>query len=367
MAFNALAAALGISASESVGIYQPDGGFVHNRVIAFNQNILDQGVPVFGEGQFRNPVAENQRLLAVNAAQFGVNNPSEFLTNYAIRYTDPLQDALRSLREQLAPEVMSNNSSFVQYAVYGFTDAFLAMDNPLDVRRAVGADFTTVGNTSKTLASAKMPEIGLAVEIDEEEELLDGDWQQRKVAWLLGILDRTELRSSLALAVAGATNVNKTWDATAGKDPDQDIATEINAMQIPPSNIWIGAGAWIKRMLAHRAQNTAGGFASASLTPEGVGGLLNADVQVPRNRYASGAGVTSQIMGSVVLLFSAMPGMSRDDFSNLKTFFAPARNGQRRAVWIRQVGDKRWRIVVSTGKRLVALTSTIGLETITVS
>jgi hypothetical protein len=86
-----------------------------------------------------------------------------------------------------------------------------------------------------------MPEIGLAVEVDEEEELLDADWQQRKVALLLGILDRTELRSALALAVAGATNVNKTWDTTAGKDPDQDIATEINAMQIPPNNIWYRA------------------------------------------------------------------------------------------------------------------------------
>jgi hypothetical protein len=95
--------------------------------------------------------------------------------------------------------------------------------------------------------------------------------------------------------------------------------------------------------------------------------MFNAGVQVPRNRYASGAGVTSQIMSSIVLLFTAMSGMSRDDFSNLKTFTAPARNGQRRAVWVRQVGDKRWRIAVSTGKRLVALTSAIGLETITVS
>lgn len=262
---------------------------------------------------------------------------------------------------------MSNNSAFVQYPVWGFTDAYLAMDNPLDVRRGIGADFTTVGNVTHNLATQKMPEIGLAVEVDEEEELLDADWQQRKVAFLLGILDRTELRQALALLVAGATNVAKTWDATAGKDPDQDIATEINAMQIPPNNVWMGPGAWIKRMLAHRAQNTAGGFASASLTPEGLGGMLNATVQVPRNRYASGAGVTSQIFGSIVALFTSMAGMSRDDFSNLKTFTAPARNGQRRAVWVRQVGDKRWRIAVSTGKRLVALTSAIGLETITVS
>jgi len=337
LAFNVLATMLGIAPQESFEIHKADDNFTPGRVLAFN------------------------------ASQFSVNAPSEFLTNYAVRYSDPLQQALQSLREQLAPEVMSNNSAFVQYAVYGFTDAFLAMDNPLDVRRGVGADFTTVGNTSKNLATQKMPEIGLAIEVDEEEELLDADWQQRKVAFLLGILDRTELRQALALAVAGATNVAKTWDASAGKDPDQDIATEINAMQIPPSNIWVGPGAWIKRMLAHRAQNTAGGFASASLTPEGVGGLLNASVEIPRNRYASGAGVTSQIMGSIVLMFSAMSGMSRDDFSNLKTFVAPARNGQRRAVWVRQVGDKRWRIAVSTGKRLVALTSAIGLETMTIS
>src|SRR4051812_8039028 len=199
LAFNALTAALGIAPRESFEIHQADDNFTPGRVLAFN------------------------------ASQFSVNNPSEFLTNYAIRFSDPLQQALQSLREQLAPEVGSNNSAFVQYPVWGFTDAFLAMDNPLDVRRGIGADFTTIPNITHNLVSQKLPEIGLALELDEEEELLDGDWQQRKVALLLGILDRTELRAALALAVAGATNVAKTWDTTAGKDPDQDIATEINA------------------------------------------------------------------------------------------------------------------------------------------
>jgi transposase len=339
LAFNALAAMLGISPRESFEIAPADENFAPGRVLAFN------------------------------ASQFSVNAPSEFLTNYAIRFTDPLQQTLQSLREALAPEVMSNNSAFVQYPVWGFTDAYLAMDNPLDVRRGIGADFTTIGNVTHNLATQRLPEIGLAVEVDEEEELLDADWQQRKVALLLGILDRTELRSSLALAVAGATNVNKTWDASGGKDPDQDVTTEINAMQIPPNNVWYGPGAWVKRLLALRTPGAANQAIaiSSTLTTEALGGILNATVQVPRNRYASGAGVTSQIFGSVVLMFTAFSGMSRDDFSNLKTFTAPARNGQRRAVYVRQVGDKRWRIAVTTGKRLVALTSAIGLETITVS
>jgi hypothetical protein len=197
--------------------------------------------------------------------------------------------------------------------------------------------------------------------------LLDADWQQRKVAFLLGILDRTELRQAIALLVAGATNVAKTWDTTAGKDPDMDVLTEINAMMIKPNNIWYGPGAATKRLLALRAQNLAGQAFSSTMTMDQLGGMFNAVVQVPQPRYASAASVTSPIFGSVVMLFTAMPGMSRDDFSNLKTFTAPARNGQRRAVYVRQVGDKRWRIAVTTGKRLVALTSAIGLETITVS
>lgn len=330
-------AMLGLPASEAFQIHEPDDNF------------------------------ENRRVLAFNASQFSVNAPSEFLSNYAVRYSDPNQAALSSLREQLAPEVMSNNSAFVQYPVFGFTDAFLAMDNALDVRRGVGADFTTVGNVTHNLATQKMPEIGLAIEVDEEEELLDPDWQQRKVAFLLGILDRTELRQAIALLVAGATNVAKTWDATAGKDPDQDVLTEINAMMIKPNNIWYGPGAWVKRSLSLRAQNLAGQATSSTMTTEQLGGIWNANIQVPQPRYASAASTTATIFGSVVMLFTAMPGMSRDDFSNLKTFTAPARTGQRRAVWVRQVGDKRWRIAVSTGKRLVALTSAIGLETITVS
>jgi hypothetical protein len=337
LAFNAIAAMLGIAPRESFEIHEADDNFAPRRVLAFN------------------------------ASQFTVNAPSEFLTNYAVRYSDPLQQQLQSLREQIAPEVMSNNSAFVQYPVWSFTDAFLAMDNPLDVRRGVGADFTTIGNITHNLATQKMPEVGLAVEVDEEEELLDADWQQRKVALLLGILDRTELRQALALLVAGATNVPKTWDTTAGKDPDMDVITEIDAMMIKPNNIWYGPGAAVKRLRSLRAQNLMGQATSSTLTMEQLGGLFNANVQVPQNRYASAAGVTSTVFGSVVMLFTAMSGMSRDDFSNLKTFVAPARNGQRRAVWVRQVGDKRWRIAVSTGKRLVALTSAIGLETITVS
>lgn len=331
LAVNVLAM-LGLSAREAFTIAQPDENFSNGRVLAYN------------------------------ASQFAGNNPHEFLSNYAVRFTDPLQDALRAVRETLAPEVASNNSAFVEYPVYTMGDAYLALDQAGDARRAIGADYRTLKNVSKVMTVQRLHDTGLAVEVDEDEEALESDWQQRKVAWLLGILDRTELRTAVALYIASASNTAKTWDTTAGKDPDQDVMTIIDGMTVKPNNLIYGPGAWTKRSLSLRAQNLSGQGQSALLTPEQLGGLMNADVTIPRNRYATGASTASDVVGAYVMLFSSMKGMSRDDFSNLKTFTAG-----KRQVYVRQIGDKRWRVAVTTGKRLVALTSAVGAELITVS
>ena len=90
------------------------------------------------------------------------------------------------------------------------------------------------------------------------------------------------------------------------------------------------------------------------------------EVQVVRAKYASGAATTASVVGSQVLLFCAADQLSRNDFSNLKTFTAPTKTGQRYAAYVRQVGDKRWRIAVECYET-VAITSTVGLEVITVS
>ena len=71
-------------------------------------------------------------------------------------------------------------------------------------------------------------------------------------------------------------------------------------------------------------------------------------------------------MGQIVIMICAGDNLGRDDFSNVKTFTAPTKTGQRYATYVRQVGDKRWRIAVECYD-LVALTSAIGLEVYTVS
>lgn len=332
--------------------------------------------------------------LAVNAAsQFAGNNPHEYLTGYAIRYTDPNQGTLDQFTDLIAPPVPSNNSRFVEYAIYGFIDAFLSLDNTVDDIRAIGADFATIRNTSKNLVTQRMNERGLAVEVDESEEILPGDtneWQQQKIAWLLGILARTRLRRAVAMLVAMATAASKTWTAGSGADPDQDLMDELDNLPIRPTDIVYGTGSWSKRSRTFRGQATAGAFGgvrTAGLAPGVVGNALAASrdtadelagilgvnsVRVSRHRRATGAAAIGDIIGSLVLMFISQANPSRMDNTNLKTFRAPALNPQgapigSRAVYVRQIGDKRWRVAVSVGSELVAATSAIGAEVVTVS
>ena len=328
-------ASMGVPARESFAIHTPDDAFAHGRVVAFN------------------------------ASQFAGNAPVEFLSNYAVRYQDPGQTALDDIRRFIAPDVSSNTSLFVEYALYNYTDSLLALDNAADDLRAIGADFPTLRNPPHQLVTQRIANRGIAVEVDEDEERLDADWQERKVAFLRGVLDRARLRRTIALFVAGAVNVNKTWNV--GTDPDMDILDELEAQTLRASRIVYGPGAWTKRTRALRAQNTPGGYASAKMSLEELAGEFAVEeVQVVRAKYATGSASTGNIVGSQVLLFCAGDNLGRNDFSNLKTFTAPTKTGQRYAVYVRQVGDKRWRIAVECYET-VAITSTVGLEVVTVS
>jgi hypothetical protein len=330
-------ASMGLSPSENVTVHQPDGALVHNRVIAFNAGLFEGA------------------------------NPSEFLTNYAVRYQDPYADSLDSIRQYLAPDVSSGGSQFVQYAVYDFNDAMKSLDNLQDDVRAIGADWNTLRNPTKTLVTQKIPNRGLAIEVDEDEEKLDADWQQRKVMQIRGILDRNRLRRAVLQAVAGATSISKIWSTAAGMDPDQDISTELLNQSLQSSRILFGPASWTLRRRAHRAQNTAGGFASADATLDDLAAQFGVEaVKFIRARYGTGGGNTAAIVGSYVLMCIAADNLGRDDFSNLKTFWAPTKAGGRYASYVRQIGDKRWRIGVECYD-LVALTSVIGLEVINVS
>ena len=317
---------MGVPAREPFAVHPPDDAFEPGRVVTFD------------------------------AAQFADGAPDESLSHRAASDQAPDPASPDGLRRYLAPDVASNQPGFVEYPLYHYAD------HP----RAAGADFPTLRHPSCQLVTQRIASRGLAVEVDESAERPDADWRPAKVAFLRGVLDRARLRRTVGLFVAGAVNVGKTWSA-AGADPDMDIIDELETQTLRATRVWYGPDAWTRRARAWRAWNTPGGDASAQRPPEDLAGEFAVEeVRAVRARELPGpAGQEGAGVGQV-LLFCGDDGLGRNDFSNLKTFVSPARTGGRYAVYLRRVGGSRWRLGVECYET-VAITSTMGLEVVTVS
>ena len=102
------------------------------------------------------------RVLAFNASQFAGNAPSEFLSNYAVRYKDANAAGVDAIRSFIAPDVPGTTSLFVEYALYNYADSYLALDNTADDLRAIGADFPTLRSPNHQLVTQRIANRGLA-------------------------------------------------------------------------------------------------------------------------------------------------------------------------------------------------------------
>ncbi len=281
------------------------------------------------------------RVTAFDPAQFGDAAPHAFLSDYAGRCRDSGTAGLDALRRFIAPDVPANCGRFVEYALYDEPDS--SSDHPPDDRGEFAADFPTLRNPPHQLVTQRIADRSLAVEVDENTERLGTGWQQVKVAALRARLDRERLRRTLTLLVAGAVHAGKTWDGDAS-DPDADVADALDAQPLRATRIVYGPGAWARRQRA----------SGASLPLERLAGIFGVEeVQVVRAQVGRPG-------GSQVLFFCAADGLSRNDFSHLKTFTAPSRTGGRYAAYVSRAGDKRWRIGVECHETL-ALTSIAGL------
>lgn len=315
------------------------------------------GLPDAGAGN-----VPGQTYLA-NAARFDESYFSEPLTTYAIGWRDP--NNIEETLNFLAPAVQVPRK--FEYAEYINAEEFLSDTDDL---RALGGDFKRVEFTSKKTV-AKTENKGLTIRVDMDEVADKGNWREMYVSKLMRRLLRSELRRAVTLVSAGATNTAKTWDTTAGKDPDQDIRTDLiaaaNASGVRPTRILFGDTAFDKRALSHRAQNTAGGYASATLTVEQLAGLLNVDkVMVSRERYQNAAATKAEIVNNLVLEFFASEQADIEDPSNVKRFFTPVDGGGRVRVYEQQVSSKLIDITVEHYST-VKVVSTLGLRKLTIS
>jgi hypothetical protein len=322
------------------------------QIIAVNDIIADAG-----PGQ--NPTG---RIIAANEERFTAAFFSEPLTAFSLGWMR--QGDVARLQAQLdgvAPSVIVPRR--FEYKSATNAEAFLSETDDI---RAIGGDFKKVEYTG-TSVNQKTLNKGLTISLDKDEIVAGSE--EQAVARLTARLIRNDLRRAVSGLSAAATDTAKTWNTTAGKDPDADVLADLvtaNAARGIPCDVAVyGETAWQKRALAHRAQSTAGGFASAMLDEAALARLLGLSrVIVSREVYQSAVSTKTGIVANLVLMFAAPQGVSKDDPSNIKRFVTPVEGGAVRVY--RQEFAKRIELSVEHYSNVV-ITSTLGIRQFTVS
>lgn len=310
-------------------------------------------------------VEQINQITQLNASAIVQGSFSEALTTYATGWRD---DALGIQAELdfMAPSVQVGRR--FEYLENINFEAYLSGTE--EDLRSSGGDFKTVEmNTTKELGKTSNRGLQIVVDLDDVRD--EPNWEQTRVAQLMRRIKVNKLRRALAIYTAADTNTAKTWDTTAGKDPDQDVMTELvtaaDAVGMKPNRVVYGDTAWSKRALSHRAQVTAGGFSSAGLTVEELAGVLGVEGVLHSNaRYSTTKTAKGQVLGTLVLLLTALQNADTEDPSNVKDFWSPTDQGTRYAVHSIPWGIKRHIIAVEHNE-CMKLTSNIGIRSLTIS
>lgn len=311
-------------------------------------------------------VHQHDRVTEINSSLLTQGYYSEPLTTYATGWTDDAD--LDAALQFFAPEVPVARR--FEYHAFDNPEEFLSETDDL---RPIRGDFKTVEYTG-TKVDAHTDNRGLQIVVDLDEVGDFPNWREHYTQKLIRRIKRNSLRRSIALLSAAGVNTAKTWDVTAGKDPDLDVIQELiaaaNISGVRPNRVGYGDTAFSKRLLAHRAQESAGGFGSAALTPEQIAAFLQVDqVLVSKSRYTSGAATKAEMLGNLVLMFDAKDDADREDPSNIKRFVTMGsadQGGGRYQVYEQQLGPKLFIIAVGHYE-LTKITSTLGIRKFTVS
>lgn len=333
------------------------GALLKARHMAMINAVATMSLAPTFEGSPLNVVTE------LNADMLTEGTYRESLTTYAVGWNPA--DLARDL-EFLCPAVQVANR--FDYKAMSNPEAFYS--ELTDDLRATGADFKQVEYTSEEV-TGKTANRGLQICVDPDQVRGNPNWETQYTGMLLRRLRLNKLRRAITLIAAGATNVAKTWDGTAGKNPDGDISdiiqTAHTAAGVRPNRAAYGPTAWSKRQRSHEAQDNAGGYAAAARTAQQLAQYLALDdVLICEARYATSASAKSEALSNLVLLFNAIAGATVEDASNVKGFFSPCDNGQPVMVHRWDVGPKKMFLAVEHYE-LTALTSTLGLYKCTVS
>ena len=137
---------------------------------------------------------------------------------------------------------------------------------------------------------------------------------------------------------------------------------------IRPNRLLFGETAWMKRLLALRAQNLAGHGNSSTMTPAELAAWLGVDeLRVSKARYSSSATAKTQVVANLVLMFFAESGQSPDEASNIKRFVSAVEGGGDLRVYEQQVSAKLVDITVEHYSNIVITSSGNSIRKLTIS
>lgn len=291
---------------------------------------------------------------------------SEPLTTYTVGWKDP--NDIGATLQFLAPEVPVGRR--FEWKKANNAEEFLS--ETIDDQRAIGSDFKRVEYTATDVTDKTLNKgLGIVVDLDN---VSGSNWRQEKTAKVLRRLQRNELRRAFAALSGAATNTAKTWDTTAGKDPDQDVMDDLvtagTATGIRPNRVLYGDAAWTLRRKAHRAQNTAGGNASAGLNESELASALMVDrVLISKEVFQSAAATKAGIVANKVLMFYAQDGVDTEDPSHIKRFVTvhpTEQGGGRFRVFEQQLSSKLVLLTVEHYSKIVVTFAT-GIRQFTIS
>jgi hypothetical protein len=310
----------------------------------------------------------NQRpgqICLANEARFNSAFYSEPVTNYLVGWKDNMN--LQETLDFLFPPVQVGRRFEFKKTLN--SEIFLSETDDI---RAIGAGFKTVEYKGQSVNDKTLNK-GLTIIVDKDDFVSQQPgWENAIAARLKQRLLRNDLRRGITLIATAANNTAKTWDTTALKDPDQDVMTQLNVTSdgsgMRANRVLYGEAAWTKRLLAHRAQTTAGGFGSANIkTPEELAGLFQVErIRISRERYQSAAAAKSKISPDIVLMFYGEDAVGPDDPTTGKRFWSPTESGGEWRVYIEPIGSKFLAITVEHYSNMV-VTASEGCEKLTIT
>jgi hypothetical protein len=297
---------------------------------------------------------EPGQVLFANTSRFLETYFSEPLTNYATGWRDPSN--IEASLQFIAPTVPVGRR--FEWKQAANAEEFLS--ETIDDQRAIGSDFKRVDYSAQDVSDKTLNK-GLTY-IADLDNVSGPNWQNDKVSKLLRRLYRNEFRRGIAALNTAATNTALTWDTTAGKNPDQDLKTDLltatSTTGVRPNRILYGDTAFNKRSLCYEGQTGSTAFGQvAALDLDQLAARLMVDkVLISRERYQSSASAKSEIVSNLIFAYYAEDGVDTEDPSNIKRFvssFSAEEGGGFVRVYLQQISSKLVAVTVEHYSKII--------------